>query len=221
MSAGSSISCDSSHVKPEDVAEQFDPDHMLPIANISRIMKQVLPDNAKIAKDAKECVQECVSEFIQFVTSEASDKCRQEKRKTINGDDVIWALGSLGFEKYVEPLKVYLHKWRESLATLNPALREKIVQEQKAAASGGSYTQPSYAYPSALHALYGQGGGIPSYAFSTPGLYPIVPSMGDPSVSGGLQEHTQTSHQQGVGGAASEGSNTGGRMSNNRGGLLE
>jgi len=168
MSAGSASSISESvSVKPEDGSEPFDPDHMLPIANINRIMKQVLPDNAKIAKDAKECVQECVSEFIQFVTSEASDKCRQEKRKTINGDDVIWALASLGFEKYVEPLKAYLHKWRESLATLNPALRDKIVQEQKAAANVATYPQPTYTYPTALHALYGQGGHIPNYGMHT------------------------------------------------------
>ena len=29
----------------------------------------------KIAKDARECCQECVSEFISFITSEASDRC--------------------------------------------------------------------------------------------------------------------------------------------------
>ena len=45
-------------------------DRFLPIANISRIMKKALPANAKIAKDAKETVQECVSEFISFITSE-------------------------------------------------------------------------------------------------------------------------------------------------------
>ena len=45
-------------------------DRFLPIANISRIMKKALPSNAKIAKDAKETVQECVSEFISFITSE-------------------------------------------------------------------------------------------------------------------------------------------------------
>ena len=45
-------------------------DRFLPIANISRIMKKALPPNAKIAKDAKETVQECVSEFISFITSE-------------------------------------------------------------------------------------------------------------------------------------------------------
>ena len=45
-------------------------ERFLPVANISRIMKKALPANAKIAKDAKETVQECVSEFISFVTSE-------------------------------------------------------------------------------------------------------------------------------------------------------
>jgi nuclear transcription Y subunit beta len=39
-------------------------------APVARIMKLALPDNAKIAKEAKECMQECVSEFISFITSE-------------------------------------------------------------------------------------------------------------------------------------------------------
>ncbi|XP_022140566.1 nuclear transcription factor Y subunit B-3-like, partial [Momordica charantia] len=88
-------------------------DRFLPIANVSRIMKKALPANAKISKDAKETVQECVSEFISFITGEASDKCQREKRKTINGDDLLWAMTTLGFEEYVEPLKTYLQKYRE------------------------------------------------------------------------------------------------------------
>lgn len=88
-------------------------DRFLPIANISRIMKKALPANGKIAKDAKETVQECVSEFISFITSEASDKCQREKRKTINGDDLLWAMATLGFEDYIDPLKIYLSRYRE------------------------------------------------------------------------------------------------------------
>eukprot|EP00898_Chlorokybus_atmophyticus_P000408 jgi/Chlat1/1368/Chrsp119S00077 len=99
-------------------------DRFLPIANISRIMKKALPTNAKITKDAKETVQECVSEFISFITSEASDKCQREKRKTVNGDDLLWAMSTLGFEDYVEPLKIYLHKYREGeKASLNGTQR--------------------------------------------------------------------------------------------------
>lgn len=43
----------------------------------------------------------------------ASDRCQQEKRKTINGEDILWAMQSLGFENYTEALKIYLHKYRE------------------------------------------------------------------------------------------------------------
>ncbi|KAH9909031.1 histone-fold-containing protein [Xylariomycetidae sp. FL2044] len=82
-------------------------------APVARIMKLALPENAKIAKEAKECMQECVSEFISFITSEASEKCHQEKRKTVNGEDILFAMTSLGFENYAEALKIYLSKYRE------------------------------------------------------------------------------------------------------------
>lgn len=43
----------------------------------------------------------------------ASDKCQREKRKTINGDDLLWAMATLGFEDYIDPLKIYLTRYRE------------------------------------------------------------------------------------------------------------
>lgn len=95
-----------------DASVAREQDRFLPVANINRIMKKALPANAKIAKDAKETVQECVSEFISFITSEASDKCQREKRKTINGDDLLWAMSTLGFEEYIRPLRVYLQGYR-------------------------------------------------------------------------------------------------------------
>jgi len=76
-------------------------------------MKASVPENAKIAKDAKECVQECVSEFISFITSEAAEKCLMDKRKTIGGEDVLYAMSSLGFENYAETLKIHLAKLRQ------------------------------------------------------------------------------------------------------------
>ncbi|KAL5063727.1 hypothetical protein RYX36_025464, partial [Vicia faba] len=47
--------------------------------NVGRIMKKILRPNAKFSKETKETMQECVSEFIIFVTGEASDKCHKEK----------------------------------------------------------------------------------------------------------------------------------------------
>lgn len=146
-------------------------------------MKNALPDNAKIAKEAKECMQECVSEFISFITSEgmwfptlflfrfhrtmswtmgrthqylvledsmrsveeevankdaASEKCHQEKRKTVNGEDILFAMTSLGFENYAEALKIYLAKYRDVSFTVfpprtrltDPPLRPELVMDR-------------------------------------------------------------------------------------------
>jgi histone H3/H4 len=76
-------------------------------------MKNAVPPTAKISKDAKECVQECVSEFISFITSEAGEKCALEKRKTIGGEDILHAMASLGFGNYAEVLKIHLAKLRQ------------------------------------------------------------------------------------------------------------
>jgi len=101
-------------ITEQDVQEYREQDRYLPIANVGRIMKNAVPPTAKIAKDAKECVQECVSEFISFITSEAAEKCMMEKRKTIGGEDVLHGMLSLGFENYAEALKVHLAKLRQS-----------------------------------------------------------------------------------------------------------
>lgn len=85
-------------------------------------MKSSVPPTAKIAKDAKECVQECVSEFISFITSEAAEKCQLEKRKTIGGEDILFAMMNLGFENYAETLKIHLAKLRQ--VSNNPYLSE-------------------------------------------------------------------------------------------------
>ncbi|GAX73173.1 hypothetical protein CEUSTIGMA_g626.t1 [Chlamydomonas eustigma] len=126
-------------------------DRFLPIANIARIMKKTLPGNAKIAKDAKETVQECVSEFISFITSEASDKCLKEKRKTINGDDLLCAMSTLGFEDYVEPLKLYLQKFREAEALQGKDVKKEAAQSTTPRASsvpqGASGAMPSFQMP--------------------------------------------------------------------------
>jgi len=131
------------HFPDFEVKEQ---DRWLPIANVARIMKTALPENAKIAKEAKECMQECVSEFISFITSEASEKCQQEKRKTVNGEDILFAMTSLGFENYGEALKIYLARYRENLVARG--------DHQKPAGAPGMPQPGEGAYdPSAQHVL--------------------------------------------------------------------
>ena len=99
------------------------------IANIGRIIKDNLPKEVKLSKEAKETFQECLSEFINFITSEAGEKCSNEKRKTISGEDVLQALTNLGFDHYNSILKIYLAKYREShkITKDDDKLDEKVV----------------------------------------------------------------------------------------------
>ena len=49
-----------------------------------------------------------IQTFYDFLLLQA------EKRKTINGEDILFAMSSLGFDNYVEPLKQYLQKYRQN-----------------------------------------------------------------------------------------------------------
>ena len=76
-------------------------------------MKQALPSDTKISKEARECVQECVSEFIAFITCESCEITQTEKRKTINGEDVIKAMENLNFVSYLELVEFYNRRYKE------------------------------------------------------------------------------------------------------------
>ncbi|XP_074267789.1 nuclear transcription factor Y subunit B-6-like [Silene latifolia] len=118
-------------------------DRFMPIANVIRIMRKILPPHAKISDDAKETIQECVSEYISFITGEANERCQREQRKTITAEDVLWAMSKLGFDDYIEPLTLYLHRYRElegdrgSIRTCDPLLKmSRSGMDQYAAAYG-------------------------------------------------------------------------------------
>ena len=60
--------------------------------------------SAKISKEAKETMQECLTEFILFMTSEAWENCESNDRKTILGADLIKAMETLDFSHYTDIL---------------------------------------------------------------------------------------------------------------------
>lgn len=63
--------------------------------------------NSLVSSRASKC-QLCTSRLFR-----AAERCQNEKRKTINGEDLLWAMNALGFENYVEPLKTFLVKYRD------------------------------------------------------------------------------------------------------------
>ncbi len=86
-------------------------------------------------------INRCVSEFLSFITSEASDRCLQEKRKTIHGENILLAMLTLAFDSYIEPSTTFLTKvcdaWKYDRTItmsgdLTDDIRIKVVQAQVA-----------------------------------------------------------------------------------------
>ena len=60
-------------------------------------------------------MQECVSEFIAFITCESCEITKVQKRKTINGEDIIKAMKELNFTEYLEVMELYNKKYKDCL----------------------------------------------------------------------------------------------------------
>eukprot|EP00467_Chlorarachnion_reptans_P026312 CAMPEP_0114534134 /NCGR_PEP_ID=MMETSP0109-20121206/27669_1 /TAXON_ID=29199 /ORGANISM="Chlorarachnion reptans, Strain CCCM449" /LENGTH=91 /DNA_ID=CAMNT_0001717509 /DNA_START=321 /DNA_END=596 /DNA_ORIENTATION=+ len=89
-------------------------------------MKQALPANAKVAKEAKDCIQECVTEFIGFITSEAADRLAKEDRKTITENDLVDSMRALGFNEYLAFLQIFIEKRRKSKGGDSASKKRKL-----------------------------------------------------------------------------------------------
>ncbi|TKY57402.1 Nuclear transcription factor Y subunit B-6 [Spatholobus suberectus] len=85
----------------------------MPIACVQRLIRKVLPKHAKVTDESKETILECVTEFISFITGEANHHCKVERRKTVTAEDLIYAMGKVGFYEYAELLTIYLHRYRQ------------------------------------------------------------------------------------------------------------
>jgi len=102
-----------------------------PFANVERIMKRTKPSSkdVKVSLESKQYIQELASGFTRFILWKANQICLEEgaeerekaainkresrDRKTLNGDDILHAMSTLGFDDYGETLKEYLRKYRE------------------------------------------------------------------------------------------------------------
>ena len=62
----------------------------------NELAKSNLGYNTKISNDAKRLVQECATEFICFIMSEANSQAREAGRTSVSGQQMIDACASMG-----------------------------------------------------------------------------------------------------------------------------
>lgn len=87
---------------------------------------------AKVRLSSKDTTCSCSRPTISVIgratgltCATASEKCQQEKRKTVNGEDILFAMTSLGFENYGEALKIYLARYREVCNDISASPQKK------------------------------------------------------------------------------------------------
>ncbi|XP_024386306.1 protein Dr1 homolog isoform X2 [Physcomitrium patens] len=76
-------------------------DVSLPKATMTKIIKEMLPPDVRVAKDAQDLLVECCVEFINLISSESNEICSKEEKRTIAPEHVLRALEILGFGEYM------------------------------------------------------------------------------------------------------------------------
>lgn len=85
----------------------------LPNAVITRLIKERLPENSNVAKEARAAIARAASVFVIFLTSTSTALARKQNHKTITAANILDALKQLEFESFVEPLTNDLETYRK------------------------------------------------------------------------------------------------------------
>ncbi|KAI5416460.1 Down-regulator of transcription 1, variant 6 [Lathyrus oleraceus] len=89
-------------------------------ATMTKIIKEMLPPDVRVARDAQDLLIECCVEFINLISSESNEVCSREDKRTIAPEHVLKALQVLGFADYVEEVyAAYENTKLETMVLLN------------------------------------------------------------------------------------------------------
>ncbi|KAL8250554.1 hypothetical protein R6Q59_034247 [Mikania micrantha] len=89
-------------MEPIDIVGKTKEDASLPKATMTKIIKEMLPPDVRVARDTQDLLIECCVEFINLVSSESNEVCSREDKRTIAPEHVLKALEVLGFGDYIE-----------------------------------------------------------------------------------------------------------------------
>ncbi|KAL3851582.1 hypothetical protein ACJIZ3_013464 [Penstemon smallii] len=108
-------------MEPMDIVGRTKEDASLPKATMTKIIKEMLPPDVRVARDAQDLLIECCVEFINLISSESNEVCNREDKRTIAPEHVLKALEVLGFGDYTEEVCAAYEQHRiETIDTIRP-----------------------------------------------------------------------------------------------------
>lgn len=99
----------------------------LPSAIVQRLIKEALPDNISISKDARTAIGKAASVFTIYLSCAATNEAKKLKHKTITTQNILDALEETEFESFVDPVKEALETYHK----IAKAKKEKLAAEKK------------------------------------------------------------------------------------------
>ena len=76
----------------------------MPEKVVTRLLRDALPDNVSISKDAKNAACRSASIFILQLSIAATEKAQENNRDTLENQDIIKAVQDLGLGEYAPQL---------------------------------------------------------------------------------------------------------------------
>lgn len=77
----------------------------LPNSVVTRLMKEALPCDVKIASESRTALTRATSVFVLYLTSAATAAAEKRKQKVLTVDHVLAGLEEIEFDSFIEPLK--------------------------------------------------------------------------------------------------------------------
>ncbi|XP_057466415.1 protein Dr1 homolog isoform X2 [Actinidia eriantha] len=116
-------------MEPMDIVGKTKEDASLPKATMTKIIKEMLPPDVRVARDAQDLLIECCVEFINLISSESNEVCSKEEKKTIAPEHVLKALEVLGFGEYMEDVYAAYEQHRlETMDSLKGAKWSNVAE---------------------------------------------------------------------------------------------
>lgn len=81
--------------------------------NVTNVAQRaLLEEGVSIENEAAEVIRDCVLEFLSSLSCDSLSVAATVGRRRVSGYDMVESLKAFGFEEYIPPLEVYLHKWK-------------------------------------------------------------------------------------------------------------
>ncbi len=117
------------------MAESKSPDFEPPQASVNRIVKQVLPPNIQLTRDARAAFTRAAGVFIFYLTHCANEFSKEGKRQTIYASDIKKALVELDFEDLEGPFEEFMEVYSKAQKEENALKKAKKNQKSSDASS--------------------------------------------------------------------------------------